>query len=261
MFRPLFVTSFRQDMFLSTGARLIVSFFVRNIPGALLVCHEQDLGCEIVSLPPRLLTFDLDTSFVLSEWLRRNRDIIPKSLGGDAELCKCPEPDNVFGPHRSGCCWSWFNKNASRWFRKIVSLEYAQTLSGYDAVIWMDSDCRFVSSVDVKDIEDWFGRYSVFFLKGRRNVIESGVIGFRRDHGGDVILRDVIERYRSGTFRRDERWDDGYQFQLVVRRNPGVLTVDLGGDVTGAGDVVPTSRLGRYIDHAKGVHRVTGVMT
>jgi hypothetical protein len=260
-FRPLFVTSFGFDMYMSTGVHLVMSFFMRDIPASLLVCHEQRLGTDVVALPPRLLTYDLDGSEVLYDWLKQNRDIIPKPLGGDAERCGCPEPDNVFGPHQPRCCWSWFNKNASRWFRKIVSLNQALTLRDFDAIIWIDSDCRFITSVTAEEIECWFGRSSAFFLKGKRKVLESGIIGFRLDEGGQVILRHVIDKYRSGSFRHDLRWDDSYQFLLAIRQHPEVPVTDWGGETVGDGHVVSVSRLGQYIDHAKGLHRVTGIMT
>jgi hypothetical protein len=261
MFRPLFVTSFARDMYLSTGVHLVASFFIRDAPGALLVCHEQRLSADIVPLADRLFAYDLDNSELLHGWLAQNRDIIPITLGGNADRCDSPEPDNAFGLHRTGCCWSWFNKNASRWFRKIVSLEQALMLEQFDAVIWVDSDCRFVEHPSNEEVESWFGNGSVFCLKGPRRVIESGIIGFRMNEGGRSILSRVLDRYRSGAFRQDPRWDDGYQFLLAMQGLSEVPVNDCAGESQRDGHVVAASRLGKYLSHAKGLHRLAGVMT
>ncbi len=59
-----------------------------------------------------------------------------------------------------------------------------------------------------------FKEHSVLYHKSPdREVIESGVIAFRMDAYGIRTLESVIDIYRSGRFRAEERWDDGYIFQ------------------------------------------------
>ena len=64
----------------------------------------------------------------------------------------------------------------------------------------------------------------------------------------------VIQRYATGAFRADERWDDGYQFQRVIERHPEIPSKDLSARTTVYDFVLPSSPLGAYIDHFKGVH-------
>ncbi len=158
--------------------------------------------------------------------------------------------------------WSWFNKNASRWFRKIVALDHALRIGGVDAIVWIDSDCCFLKTLRLVEIEAWFGEGSVFFLRGPdRPVLEAGVIGFRTDASGRAVLNSAIERYRSGRFREDTRWDDGYQFQLALRENSEVVATDWGRSADERGHVVPGSRLGEFIAHYKGIHKYSGIMS
>src|SRR5262245_18124733 len=116
--KTLYVTSFRPDMYATTGVHLIESFLQRRTDGHLLVCHEGGLADQLKFLGNSVFLYDLDKSVFLREWLSSNRDIIPIELGGAADRCKCPYPDNPMGPHRPMCPYQWFNKNASRWFRK-----------------------------------------------------------------------------------------------------------------------------------------------
>jgi hypothetical protein len=262
MLRCLFVTSFTRDMYFATGVHLVRSFCRYATDACLLACHEQNIGSEICACPRRLLTHDLDRSEFLHSWLKRNGDIIPITLGGCANRCECPSPDDPFANHRERCVWSWFNKNASRWFRKIVSLDHALQFESVDFVVWIDSDCCFLQAVPLAEIEAWFAGGSVFFLKGPdRRVIETGVIGFRTDSGGRAVLSSAIERYRSGRFRGDRRWDDGYQFQLAIEENPAVMATDCGARADERGHVVSGSRLGDFIAHFKGSHKYSGIMS
>jgi hypothetical protein len=257
--RLLYVTSFDATLYEATGARLIASFLGTHSDGTLLVCHEQGAG-DALSEHPQLLTYDLDGSEFLKSWLSTHRDIIPQHLGGLARECGCPG-HSLFDGHVTGCHWFWFNKNAARWFRKIVALEYARWLEGFDCLVWLDCDCRFKRRLHSATVEAWFASSSVFFLKSpARRVMESGVLGIRLDAVGRTFLDLTIDRYRSGAFREYERWDDGFQFQVTIDENPSMAAIDLAARTTSGTFVVPNSPVGAFIGHNKGVHRRTGVM-
>jgi hypothetical protein len=253
----LFVTSFTPEMFAVTGTRLVRSFLETKSQGTLLICHE---GFQSVAPFKRrgLRTFDVNRAALLEEWLTRNRDVIPRRFGGSAGLCQCPEPRNPLGRHRPRCPSSWFNRNAARWFRKIVSLDYAIHLPHYKYIVWLDSDCVFKARLPESEVRQWFLRKAVFYLKsGARKVIESGVIGVRNTHQGRKFIAATVDRYRSGAFRQDPRWDDGYQFQLALRSHPEIPAVDLATRAAGkalGGHVLSSSAPGRYIFHQKGIH-------
>jgi hypothetical protein len=260
----LYVTSFTESMYLATGARLVESFRSTAAEGALLLCPE----CFKTPIPPdvtnQIYIKALDDSQLLKNWLAVNADIIPASLGGTAQRCTCPEPDNAAATHARGCPYGWFNKNASRWFRKLIALNMAMAVKGARYVIWLDSDCYFKKRVTTDVVTQWFNGSSVFFHKGRqRGVIESGVIGFDLAFGGGQLIEKTMLRYLSGEFRKDLRWDDGFQFQLALRDYPEIAAIDLATTASGPfRDVVAHSPVGGYIAHEKGVHRFTlGLMS
>jgi hypothetical protein len=246
-------------MYNVTGRRLVDSFLRTRTEGRLLICHEGFNG-----KPPftnrKLLSFDVRNSGLLASWLAANRDIIPKRFGGSAGLCDCPEPLDPFGNHRQRCHGFWFNQNAARWFRKIASLEYAVTLPVV-AIVWLDADCVFKTRLSGREVERWFSGHDVFYHRSpRRDVIESGVLGVRNTPGGRLFVCDTVEHYRSGAFREDLRWDDGFQFQRTLERQPRISAIDLATGATGKtryGHVVPFSPAGRFLFHNKGIHART----
>jgi len=252
--RILYVTSFDRAMYRVTGKRLLDSFLKLKVDGRLLVCHEGFRGqfpfrCRQVS------DYDLDHCELLHGWIARNRDIIPERFGGYAPSCHCDRPDDPFARHRPACPASWFNRNASRWFRKVVSLHAASRQPGYDALVWVDADSVFSASPPADEVIRWFRRCSVFYLKSPdRGVIESGVLGVRNCPAGRKFVDFTMERYQSSRFRRNARWDDGYQIQLALHQHPEISSVDLAEKAGPNGDVVPYSPIAPYLTHEKGTH-------
>lgn len=253
--RIVYVTSFAPNMYAATGVHLTESFLASHADREMLCCHEGNIEDMRPMEHERIRRYDLNTSEFLRSWLHANRDVIPVALGGEAERCGCEFPDEPYADHRPYWPYTWWNKNASRWFRKIVSLEVAMTESP-DVIVWLDLDCRF--SKEKLPAELWsslFREHSVLFHKSPdREVIESGVIAFRMDTYGIRTLNAVIETYRSGAFRTEDRWDDGYIFQRVIERFPEVPARDLATSSSTLGFVLPSSLLGPYLDHYKGVH-------
>src|SRR5258707_435291 len=96
----LFVTSFDMEMFVATGATLLLSFLDFVPDCSLLICHEG-FAPATVFRHSRLLSYDLGDASLLRQWLDRNRDIIPRHLGGAAEACNCAGSANAFGNHRT----------------------------------------------------------------------------------------------------------------------------------------------------------------
>lgn len=252
----LYVTSFTSRMYSLTGVQLVRSFLHSGSDGTLLLCHEGPFS-RLRPASDRVRCYDLDRSAFLAEWLAANRDIIPVSLGGVASSCACGEDEETSG-HHTGCVFHWFNKNASRWFRKIVSLDFALRHVTCDAIVWVDCDCIFTNRLPASLFGRLFEDASVLYHKSPdRAVVESGVIAFRCDEGGRALLAAVIDRFRTGAFRRNVRWDDGYQFQVVIGETRYVASKDLGTrapGVDGMGHVLPSSPLGEYIRHFKGAH-------
>ena len=138
---------------------------------------------------------------------------------------------------------------------EVVSLNAAIGRTGYDAYIWLDSDCVFTACLPIAELENWFTRGSVLYLKSpARGVIESGVMGILNSAGGRKFVRATVNRFQSGEFRREARWDDGYQFHLTLFKHPEIPRADLATTANQNADVVPYSPWGAYLCHHKGMH-------
>ncbi len=252
-----FVTSFKPDMYGATGKHLIGSFRRYCDDSQMFVCTESFTGTEGVEPDPRVVVHDITQDPLLLSWLEKNSDVIPKHLGGEAEPCDCPVSGfGIEEVHRDGCINGWYNRNAARWFRKLVALNSAMDHFPGGRLIWIDSDCRFKSDLLGRTICSWFNGSSGFYFKSpQRRVMESGILGFDLSKSGGELLHEVIERYTSGAFRKDLRWDDGYQFQLAVNRREDIWLVDLAPTaLSWHAEVIAVSVVGKYIDHFRGTH-------
>lgn len=282
----LFVTSFSPDLYKASGKRLMASFADVHYGEAtaddrLLVCTEGEIEFEYMS--GCVLQHDLDTDAVLHTWLKVHADIIPDYLGGKAEKCDCPNTEKRHAKHRHGCYWQWMNRNASRWFRKVVSLHAAhpvvrvgpRVVEGkrqaykFDYMVWLDSDTYFVKPLPQSYLAAKLDRANMFYFRGHRPGVESGILGFKLNGqtGTARLLVELLERYTSGAFRKDERWDDGYQIgrlldvRAVRRDKPDGETdwaaIDLVHPTKWKGltnNVIPTTDIAEYLVHRKGLH-------
>lgn len=261
----LWVTSFGPDMYAASGRALLDSFVSRRPDGRLLAAVE---GLEPASVVrPGVDVLSLDGDPFLVRFLAEQADVIPAHLGGRAPEPHCRCPGGPYGPHdrrhRLPCLGHWFCRNFSRWFRKVAALRLAvRVRPDAGLVVWVDADCRFRRHVDVATVRrSWFaGDRDVFYLKAGRPVMETGVVGYR-GAGGRAVLERLVDRYRSGRFRSDPRWDDSYQTQEALAES-GRPAVDLAWKVGPHAAVVPYSALAAYLEHDKGRHgRRLGLMT
>jgi hypothetical protein len=259
-FDVLYVTSFAKDMFDSTGKRLLDSFIshmpVDNKPH-LLVCYENfDFLTEYPNRP-NMLTYPLHTSKYLNNWLDNNKDIIPIYLGGTATKESSPRT------------WEgdFFNRKASRWFRKIASLEYAVNhFNNYDAIIWLDSDCYIIKTLTNDFINSVFDKYNAFYHLGPKRIakkcgIESGIIGFKKPDGYK-LLQSVFNTYKDKSFKNFARWDDGWVFREVFNINANIYPqIDLILNTNPKNcDAIKFGPFKDYIIHDKGLHLRNKIM-
>lgn len=252
----VFVTSFKPDMYTATGKHLLDSFGSYCNDAEMFACVEE-FGESVPQTRPHVSFYDITADDMLLEWLRSNTDLIPKHLGGAAEPCNCPVTGfGIEETHRAGCSYCWYNRNAARWFRKLVALKCACRNFPNRKLIWIDSDCRFKADLYGKTIASWFQNCSGFYFKSpQRKVLESGILGLDLGIAGSEFIRAVIERYMSGEFRQDLRWDDGYQIQMVINQRTDIELTDLAPTaLPWHAEVIATSQVGRYIEHYRGTH-------
>ena len=254
--KVLYVTSFIPSMYSISARNLISSFQATKSEGTMLICHEGFNKKNMPRFPSRrILLWDLDESVWLKDWLGRHANIIPVSIGGKAPKCECDYPDNPQKIHKFQCPGWWWNKNASRWFRKIVCLRYAMENYSFDEIIWVDCDVRFLKKLMEETVHSWFKGKDVFFLQNLRRHPETGVVGYNMLGKGRDLIELIVDWYDSGRFREEPRWDDCWQLMTVLDNHPEISRIDLAYGVAARSQVIPTSPLRDYFIHAKGRHK------
>ena len=244
----LYVTTFNKRLFKATGQKMIDSFVLHKTEGDLLIAHEDGLD-SVIAKHQKIILYNLEEDEWLPKWLKENEDIIPVYLGG-----KFKTEDGTPTLNQR------FNNRASQWFRKIVALKASLE---YDAIVFIDSDTLFIEHLSAEKIEQIFDNASVIYHLGRHRKkegtgLESGVIGFNLQKEGELFLDIVMEKFKSGSFRKHLRWDDGYIFRMVVEENPNIATKDLVWEFKHGSKVksiyIEHGPFGEYIVHYKGIH-------
>lgn len=258
--RPVrFVTSF-NDVFWEASGRRCVETFRRQNPdyelrayieagdeGALAAMDAQI--AELGALPVRLAALPL-----LAEFLAIARDVIPQELGGDAP----PEAFPGEGPQTGDV---WFRKHMFRWFRKIVALDHA--IAGWeDVLFWMDCDCFSKKPLTQPVLEGAFDGAGVIHMKADRTCSETGVVGYDlRVAGTRELIAAMKAHYLSRDFERYPRWDDCITLDLCLACPGAPVARDIATRAIRHGNVLPTTPLGRYLEHDKGLHsRTLGIV-
>jgi hypothetical protein len=260
----LFVTSFAKDMYNVTGEKLIKSYIDTKSfdTGDLLVCYENfDFNKTKYIDHPNIKSHNLNKNEFLKTWLHKNKDIIPTSLGGSATSQQKP---GVF---------SEWNRKASRWFRKIVSLDVALSYTvdtdikaEYDTIVWLDSDCIILNQLSEQLFISAFNNCDIFYHMGKYRTendfgVESSIIGFTGEENGFNLLEKVIEHFKSGKFRKERRWDDGWIFRIFISKYKNEFKMnDLVKDKFKSSHVISKGIFKQYIKHDKGIHKIYKIM-
>lgn len=250
----LYITSFAEDMYSISGSKLIKSFIKTEQKGNLLICNE---GFDIDIKQDNIISYRLDTSQILINWLEDNKKYIPEYLGGTANEKELP------------IAFTGANRKASRWFRKVVSIHYAYTMykDEYDYMIWVDCDCVFKKQISISMIENLFSNnIGCFYYLGKKRFledkgIESGFIGFYKQNNGFDIITTIIDIYLTQEYIKYVRWDDGYIFRVAIAKNQHIICNDLAKNSMEI-DVINeiNNYFSQYIKHNKGLHRLKKIL-
>lgn len=256
----LYVTSFNKAMYDLSGVHLLKTWVQYNPKQYLLVCYED---MKLRSTNKEIIPYDLSESEFLKSWLKKYENDIPFEYGGKATPQNNPDLyDN------------YFNKSASKWFRKIVSIDYAIKTYGrfFNHVVWIDADCYIKNPMPKMLSSQIFKTaHMIYHLspKRRRNNqgIESGIIGFRKGLGYD-LMEIVTNKFKTGEFKKYSRWDDGWIFREVVdeqtklnkkRANDKLaymvdLVITMNDNKSVRSEVIPYGPYGNFVVHDKGKH-------
>lgn len=251
----LYVTSFNDELYNATGKKLLESF--SNIKGDLFIGTEN-----LLLVGSRFIQYKLENDYFLQKWLLENKDIIPEYLGGIAKPCNHQDPyAREDRKHTKGCHFSWWNRNCSRWFRKIATINYVMNyqntyanIGKYDYFVWLDADCIFKKDPHdiLENIDGW--DVDIFYMRGtKRRAVESGIFGIKNNPCGKFFVDQLCWLYTSKKFRNYDRWDDGFIFKVAIGDSPLVRTLDIAAKCNKP-DVADFTCLTPYIKHNKGTH-------
>lgn len=259
----LWATTFSADLWEHSGRRLLESFAATATPGTLVAYTE---GMDAPAYP-NLVPERIDDHPVLKTFLAKNRAAIPEALGGTlkAPECRCRGgPLDVHSKHHKlPCPGYWFCKNAFRWLRKVLAAHLACQTYGatHDYLVWVDADAEFLTTVPPDVVAGWFrNKYGCVYLKNKRTAIETGVFGYGLRLGGRRVAASVLDRYTSGAFRADARWDDCVQMEKGLKA-ARVQALDLATKVGPNNTVIQFSPMAAYLGHDKGRHNRTKKLT
>ena len=234
----VYVTSCKKSMYDLYGKELI-----KDLSDS-ISSHDKIVVCtEDFTIPPmhNVHQYDISRYQWLKTWLHKNHDIIPPEFGGT-----CTRK------------LSYFNKNTSKWMRKVAAIRHAAQTFTFDILIWIDIDSKLKRPIDDEIIKKSFANANVFYHQGyvrdyiRGTGIETGIVGFY-GKPGKRVLDEWFRQYESGEFRKLERWDDGYVFREVMR-NSEVQHADMAGFSLGF-EPMKSSPWHAYIEHLKGKHK------
>ena len=266
----LYVTSADFKLFEALGPKFMSSWMQHHGNH-----HALFMGLEgtEVGITGNIFMHDLDEDALLQQWLIDNRDVIPNYYGGFAEPCICPGTKDSDGKEirharhvqcpklkaaeyrwrASRCPWQYMNRRASRFFRKVVTLQRASRI-GYRYLMWVDIDSAFLAPMLVDQLTRQFlRRNGIGYFRGpRRECAETGVILFDLLNGGDEFLDAHIQKFISREYLKYARWDDGFVFTQVIEESFKEDSIDIVGRDCGTNNVIPTTGMSEFIFHDKG---------
>ncbi len=248
MTKVSFCTSFNQEIFDLTGRRLIDTLLKYQPDNEIYVAYEE-MQDEFSN--EKIITTDILQDELLISWLKNNKDIIPNIMGGKADpsICHCETKKHI-----QGCPFSYFNSRASKWFRKVVALNWAAEQTDADILYWLDSDCLLKKHIPTEFTEEIMGSFDTLYLYGKPRKragtgVEASIIVFKKPF---TFIKDWLEFFISGEFRKEYRWDDGYIFaRMILYKDYNAK--DLVSE-SNQRNVVNVSPFRFYIDHYKGSH-------
>tara|TARA_B100000073_G_scaffold347485_3_gene362008 strand:+ start:546 stop:1337 length:792 start_codon:yes stop_codon:yes gene_type:complete len=261
--KVLYVTTFNKKLYDQSGKNLIDSFLKHISCGEMLVCYEDIEFCNLN--PERILEYNMEKDQYMCNWINNNKHNIPEMYGGIAD-----SNHHIVKQFESKKGQYWANHRASRYFRKIVALNYAinKFSNNYEFIFFVDSDCIFKKNITLEKIEsELFGNNEsmIYYWSNYRMEIgrgpETGLTGYCKKNNGFKFIKHICDCFESQDFLRFEYWDDGYVIgRLIKENNDSYNFKDLVGDSkerTTRVMEIKTNPLFGYIHHFKNRHQTS----
>jgi hypothetical protein len=272
----LYITTFNDVLYEKSGKALVDSFADKSTHGDLLVCYEDFEFDETVHGTASIMKYNMETDAYMNTWLDTHKDIIPEEYGGcapnNSSVFDDPKPDR-WNP--KGQVWAKYR--ASRYFRKIVALNYALKMYAdkYDIFYIIDSDCIFKKGIPSTLSTSMFsdGSAMVYFWGAFRKRInrgpETGFTGYCKKNGGFAFAKTICDTFETGKFLEYQYWDDGFVVGRVIDEaaatvaaaaadTPDIVLKDLVGESTASTTRVMEIQdnvLFDYVHHFKNKHK------
>ena len=266
----IYISSFNKKLYDATAKAMLNSFYKYNPESKFIVYYEDDeLLDDLKSHKNVVESVNIGESKFLLDWLENNKDIIPKELGG-AFSCDCDTSQQktdwqqFMGGHKNLCPAGGFRRRASQWFRKVASWKEACDELKYGQFVWIDCD-----TILKKHLSDWvidqallrcpirfhYGilRRSLKEQRGALTGIESGIVMFDLDNGGEKVIKYIEDQFVSGKFRDQPRWDDAWLLTIAAEHFKWQIKGDL-HPKSMTNNPMDDGPLSEYLDHFKGSH-------
>lgn len=216
--KVLYMTTFNEKLYNMTGKNLVGSFLKHVLNGDLLVCYED---IKFKSTSSRILTYNINESEFMNNWLKTYSEDIPELYGGTA---KNDDP-RFLEDKRKGQAWARFR--ASKYFRKIVALDYFinNLQDKYDVLCLIDSDCIFRKNLRAFTLSKILGNgisMGYFWGQHRRKINrgpETGFTTYSHENNGYKFIEIIVDCFKSGDFKNYEYWDDGFIIGRLIEEN------------------------------------------
>ena len=241
----IIITSFSKKMYTISGKKCLKSIQKFYKDANVAVMLEDQLPDDIKKDFPNT-SFEYHSIYdydFFNNLKKDNIDIIPKVFGGSCNY-------SVLEKNQ------YYNYNSINWWKKVASIYVATKKYPSNTIIWLDSDCEFLKNVTSKFLyETCFKNSDMFYLKGIREAVESGLFGFIPNHN---IINRFLNMYTSPyEFRRYKRFDDGFILAKAIELEPIKNAIDL--NVNPSEERYPMKRFKKFIRHYKGTHRDRGI--
>lgn len=219
-------TSFSQALYDAYAHRVVESF--KNWPAeAKLIIYSEDMKGE-------------DSERI--EW----RDLNFPDL---VRFKACAPP--------SDANYRW---QAARFANKVWAMtEGSMNESGL--CFWLDADCDTYRKLSADFLRRLIPpQYYLAYFDRPRAYPETGFWCVRANHSCHRPFMEGFKRiYTSGEIFKMREWHDAYVFGQYVRGLPHLKTVNLSGEFETHSHPMAKVQLAKYIEHAKGRRKLTGV--
>jgi len=252
-----YCTTFSQPLYDLTGKHLLRSFLDTNSVGKFIIGLEMVEKDKLLNNNKFILLDRIHKDSYYLDWLNSFKDYIPPCYGGNKE--DWSKEEQIDAKQAS------YNKQTARWFKKVAILRRAaEIIDNTDYLIFLDSDCRFLKRLENFRIQKFVGDHEWMFTfgpwrKAQNKGHESGLMIFR-GHGLNIIY-SCYDRYLSGRFLNEYRWDDGYIWYTLQRDfGQNYKYKDLVNPRSQHGHVLQDSVFAKYLAHDKGKHHKSNIL-